>query len=49
LKQTKAILSALRYTKEVLWPDIWFGCKKLAVALGEKLQSEEQLLERFLT
>jgi hypothetical protein len=49
LKQTKAILSELRYAKEVLWPDIWFGCKNLAVTLGKKLQSEEQLLESFLT
>jgi len=49
LKLTNGILSALRYAKEILWPDIWFGCRKLALILGEKLQPEERLLEALLT
>jgi len=49
LKLTKGILSALRYAKDILWPDIWFGYKTLALIWGEKLQPEERLLEMLLT
>jgi hypothetical protein len=43
LKLTEGILSALRHAEDILWSDIWFGCKKLALILGEKLQPEERL------